>query len=176
MVTYFDIIRKKIIDNSLKPVIFKQMKPEEFTFTITKKLADANGEPIKLGSVLEKNGEVGVVFKIIREGDEGGLACCVGDIAVRMSSNVSTYSNQYDSWKHVPHDRQTHEQRYLSWLYAGGECYVSDGESKDEMKAVYGILNLFPDGYFNWEYIDFPLNIEQALRILAKYLDYLISE
>ena len=61
-------------------------KPEMARFVTEVPIADRDGVPIREGDVLEslKTGEVGLVLRIIRFGDQGSLLSQVGDLDLDM--------------------------------------------------------------------------------------------
>jgi hypothetical protein len=151
------------------------VKPEVFTYTKTVEvpLVDADGVPIRLGSVLEQldGSFCGVVVRIARAGMRGRLCECVGDISVWNGGGSTTVSSRYSNWRHVPHDKQKHWQRFESWILEDDWIDPDSRVGKDVQIAVYGIMRLIPENHFNFDWSGYPLTTEDALRYLALYMD-----
>ena len=154
------------------------MKPETFTFTREVPLADADGQAIAEGSVLKniKDGEVGVVVRVIRKGDSHGpMASMIGDICISLGAGSTRITNKYSAWRHVPHNEQTYLDRLHSW---GKRQYEHDSDrsiSRDEGLAIDGIMSLLPDDTVNWECGPWPDTIADALQFLAGHLTELTN-
>jgi len=149
-------------------------KPETVTYTVTREIKDAGGVPIREGSVLInlKDGGRGVVTQIVRLGDRVHLLGQVGDVMIQTSPGCSRGTNQYDRWQHIPHNEQTYNERYLSWLKRGKYEHDEDREaSYDEGLAIDGIMALLPDDTVDWDHGPWPDRIEDALRFLVNKLN-----
>lgn len=153
------------------------MKPEIESFTFTKQvpLADADGRAITEGSVLRHvdGGDSGVVTWIARSGKSlpiTGIMASIGDIGIQKSPGSTRVTNQYSNWRHVPEDEQSYEQRHLSWLCRTYDHDDSREASKDEGRAIDGIMALLPPDTVDWNYGPFPDRIEDALDFLAQHL------
>jgi hypothetical protein len=136
------------------------------------RLADVDGRAIRLGTVLRhiEDGARGVVVAIKRAGDVGSVLDCVGDIHVQVSPGGIRCTNMYASWRRIPRNEQTYDERLLSWLM---RPHKFDGElimDKSESLAVDGIMALLPDDAVNWERGPFPDSLENALRFLVGHL------
>ena len=150
---------------------------ETVTMTITVPIADADGVPIREGSVLRsiEDGEQGVVVRIVRVGDFGHAFERVGDLIIQTGSCRSRVTNRYRFWKHVPREEQTYEERYLSWFRDrqafdyNGLCDKED-VSDDAKKAISGIMALLPEEIVCWQEGPWPDTIEDALRFLTRHL------
>lgn len=151
------------------------MKAETVTFTKTVAIADADGVPIRVGSVLRKieDGDRGVVTRISRAGMfPSSPFDAIGDMHVRKDAGITRCSNQYATWRHIPHNEQTYEERYWSWYYrpetidTGGLGDVS----KDEARACAAIMALLPEGIVDWDYGPFPDRLEDAMPYLVDHL------
>ena len=144
------------------------------TFTFQKKVpcADADGQPIKEGSVLQHvtDGDRGVVVDIKRHGDIGTMFDAVGDIHIQKSPGCTRCTNNYASWRHVPHNDQTYGERLLSWKMRLYEHDDDRGTSEDEGLAIDGIMALLPDDTVNWESGPWPDRLEDALYFLARHM------
>lgn len=152
------------------------MKPETVTFTKVVELVDADNMPIQVGSVLREinDGEQGVVVAIMRIGDVGSPFDQVGDLKIHMGQGCTRVTNRYDQWRHVPHNEQTYEQRFISWLnipYDYTDAYPS--VSADEAKAIDGILSILPDDTIDWNFGPYPHTVEDALHFLVRHLSSL---
>lgn len=150
---------------------------ESFAFTKQVPLADADGKPIKEGSVLrhvDGGGSQGVVTFVNRIGDRPGAAMSsLGDIGIQTGPGSTRVTNCYRKWRHVPQDEQTYAQRHLSWLC---RTYDHDDEreaSKEEGRAIDGIMALLPADTVNWESGPWPDRLEDALHFLVEHLNTL---
>lgn len=160
------------------------MNPETVTFTKTVPIADADGRPIREGSILRhiKEPAVGVVDQIVRPGDRvpSILPTYVGDLHIRLGPGVHRVTNRYSDWRHVPHDDQTYAQRYLSWLLTKESPDAFDDEysrmTKDEARVVAGIMALLPEDAVDWDYGPFPDTAQDALEILSRHLSKLAKQ
>lgn len=149
------------------------MKPETFTFTKEVACADADGEPIREGSVLRhiEDNDRGVVMRISRVGMQSVSPIDqVGDIHIQTSPGCHRCTNNYFKWRHIPHNEQTYEERFLSWLHRPYEHDSEKSVSKDEGAAIDGIMALLPDDVVDWDYGPFPDRLEDALRFLMQHL------
>lgn len=153
---------------------------ETVTFSKVVRIADADGKPIREGSVLVslKDGERGVVTAIKRAGDMGGPWDQIGDIHVKTSPGCTRVSNQYSNWRHVPRAGQSYGERFLSWFHDRQAFFYNgledDGEkSEAEKKAISGIMALLPETVVDWECGPWPDTIEDALRFLTDHLSSL---
>lgn len=147
--------------------------PETFTYTVEVPLADADGKPISEGSVLReiKDGEQGVVTRVIRKGDtHGPMASQVGDMLISMGHGTTRVTNRYNQWRHVPHSEQTYSQRLLSWKMHKYDHDADRSISADEGRAIDGIMRLLPEDTVNWDYGPWPDTIEDALGFLSDHL------
>jgi len=150
-------------------------KAETVTFTTTVEIADADGEPIRVGSVLREinDGEQGVVVNIYRAGDRGPLMCAVGDVQIATGSGCSRMTNRYNQWRHVPRAEQTYEQRFSAWMRTPADdpmTLISERVSKDAALAIDGIMALLPEDIVDWENGPWPDTIEEALGFLVEHL------
>lgn len=149
------------------------MKTETVIFTKEVKLVDADGVPIREGSVLQEitDGDRGVVVRIVRKGDRGTWLDSIGDINISTGPGTTRVTNRYDQWRHIPHNNQTYEERLASWLK---QPFYFDPEysqvSEDEAKAVSGIMAMLPDDIINDDFDSPPTRLEDALYILARHL------
>lgn len=150
------------------------MSSEAETVQFTVAIADTNGVAIREGSVLEslEDGERGVVVRILRAGDMGSLLDQIGDLNIKTGPGSTRVSNQYRKWRHIPHDQQTYQERYESWLHRKYE-HGSDLKqvSHDMGLCIDGIMALLPSDTVNWEYGPWPDSIEETLRFLVKHLE-----
>ena len=147
---------------------------ETVTFQKVVKIADADGRAIREGSVIREinDGVQGVVTWIGREGDrDGPVMACVGDLAVHLPNRSVRVTNRYSQWRHVPHDEQSYEERFLSWMQRVYEHDDDRDISKDEGMAIDGIMALLPDDTVDWEYGPLPDRLEDALRFLVDHLE-----
>ena len=150
-------------------------KVETFTFTKEVPCADADGKPIKEGSVLVnvKDNARGIVIAIGRKGDISHLPMfSVGDLAIRISGSHGTtrITNKYSEWRHIPHNMQTYRERYEVWLHTKYEHDEDRGVSRDEGLAINGIMALLPDDTVNWEWGPWPDKLEDALSFLVEHM------
>jgi hypothetical protein len=151
------------------------MKAETVTFSKTIAIADADGVPICVGSVLRKleDGDRGVVIRITRAGMlPSSPFDAIGDMHVRKSAGVTRCSNQYATWRHIPHNEQTYEERYWSWYYRPEtvDTEMLGSVSKDEARACSAIMALLPEGIVDYDYGPFPDRLEDALKYLVDHL------
>lgn len=149
--------------------------PETFIFTKEVPLADADGQPIREGSVLREInvGEQGVVVRVIRAGDMGPMASAVGDLLIRTNPGCTRVTNRYNQWRHVPHEQQSYDERLLSWR---SQPYGHDGESSlspDEGRAISGIMALLPEDAVDWDWGPTPNSLDDALAFLVAHLNEL---
>lgn len=153
------------------------MKKIKFTQEVEVKCAD--GREICVGSVLRKVDDwtdCGVVRRICMSPDDvQHMMGAVGDMLIFKSAGCTTISNKYSSWEHIPHDEQTYEQRFQSWLCRpldrGYELTQSEADrSDDEVNAINGIMTLLPEKIVDWENGPWPDKIEDALRFLSEHL------
>lgn len=150
--------------------------PETVTFQTVVKIADVDGRPIREGSVIREinDGEQGVVTWVGRNGSKTGpMFASLGDIAVQISPGIRRVTNRYCQWRHVAHDDQTYQERFLSWMLRPYDHDHDRGISKDEGMAIDGIMALLPIDIVDWDYGPFPDRIEDALGFLADYLQTL---
>lgn len=145
---------------------------ETVTFTKVVPIVDADGRPIREGSVLREisDGYRGVVVQIVRSGQPGPMFSGLGDIVISKSPGTSRVTNRYSQWQHIPHNDQTYHERFVSWLH---RPYFHDGHngiSKDEGQAIDGIMSLLPDDVVDWDYGPTPDRLEDALKFLAAHL------
>jgi hypothetical protein len=157
------------------------MKPETVTVTQIVKIADTDGVAIREGSVLRQieDNDVGVVTRIIREGDRVRMLIppCVGDLLISTRSNSVRVTNKCTKWRHVPRAEQTYDQRLLAWMYSKEPLtLISERASPDTAKAIDGIMALLPDEIVNWEEGPWPDSLEDALRFLVAHLTSLKSK
>lgn len=150
------------------------MKTETVTFVTRKEvpIADADGVRICEGSVLREinDGERGVVTRVVRAGDKGTVLDAVGDLNIYMRPGCTRVTNRYNQWRHIPHNEQTYDERFTSWLqtpHHHDPDYAS--VSKDESIACAGIMAILPDDIVS-DYGPFPDRIENALRYLVQHL------
>lgn len=146
---------------------------ETFKFTKEVPLADADGKPIREGSVLMEVGgtERGVVVEIVRPGQWCRVPMgSIGDIEIKTRPGISRITNRYSSWRHIPQKDQTYEERYLSWIRRDYDHDDTRSISKDEGCAIDGIMALLPDDTVEWEYGPWPDKLEDALEFLVAHL------
>lgn len=150
------------------------MKTETVTFVSRKEvqIADADGVPIREGSVLREisDGDRGVVVRVVRAGDRGTALDAVGDLNIYNRPGCTRVTNRYNQWRHIPHNEQTYDERFVSWLQK--EHYYDpdySGVSKDESLAISGIMALLPDNIVS-DYGPFPDRLADALRYLEQHL------
>lgn len=147
---------------------------ETFTFTKEVPVADADGTPIREGSVIREitDGQQGVVIQIIRKGFKGWAPPMVqlGDMVVKTSPGCSRVTNRYNQWRHVPREEQTYEQRYTAWLHTRYDHDDDRQISKDEGLAIDGIMALLPIDIVDWEHGPWPDRLEDALKFLVEHL------
>lgn len=153
------------------------MNPTVETFTFTKEvpLTDADGQPIREGSVLREinDGEQGVVVRVIRAGGMEPMASAVGDLLIRTSPGCTRVTNRYNQWRHVPHDQQSYDERLLAWRM---QPYDHDNESHlspYEGRAISGIMALLPEDAVDWDWGPTPNSLDDALAILVAHLNEL---
>jgi hypothetical protein len=158
-------------------------KPEVIKMMVEVSLVDADGTPIREGSVLRNldDNETGVVVKIMRSGDRGPMFSGVGDLQIKLSRGVDRITNRYSRWVHVSHDAQTYEQRLLAWRQVpyDKEQYLSTAReqlSDSENLAIDGIMNLLPSNTVNWDNGPWPDDLDVALQLLAEHLTELKSK
>lgn len=149
------------------------MSPEAETVTRVVRIADADGRPIREGSVLQevKGTTRGVVSRIVRKDDTSfPFAACVGDVVLQTSCAAAQhFTSRYEAYRHVPKDKQTYLERYLSWL-----CSTPKRTPTDEACAYQtGILALLPDSVVDWDGDRFPDTPENVLWYLAEHLEKL---
>lgn len=138
---------------------------------------DANGKPITDGSVLKhiKENDRGVVINVVKPGRKliTGLEC-VGDIQIRTDRYTTRNTNRYKDWEHVSPQDQTYEERYLWWK---SRPYIHDPElyhpNPSVGLAIDGIMSLLPDSIADFDYEDWPVSIEAALKYLTRHLSEL---
>lgn len=143
---------------------------------ITSITSNKSGKVISLGDVLrhQSDGTSGVVVEL---GIPGQLSrfpgMAVGDIAIQTSRQNTRITNCYDEWSPVPHDDQTYEQRYVSWLLRPFEPWGEEyGHSRDCTIALDGIMALLPTSITGHQ--DFyPRDIEDVISRLAEHLETL---
>lgn len=146
--------------------------PITFERIVKVELVDADKTPIQLGSVIQRIDDPdsrGVVTRIALPGMIGMAMECLGDVHVRTGPGTSRVTNKYDQWRHIPHDEQTYEERYYSWLY--GEFWHDEYSqlSKDEQFAMSGVIALLPENAIDWTY-EYPNSIDDVLKYLMKHL------
>lgn len=137
-----------------------------------KPLMDADGVAIAEGSVLRHVSEPdrGVVVCVKRPGDRGSCIDAVGDIHISTSPGSTRVTNQYQNWRHIPHEDQTYAERYTSWCYS--KPYDPDGvaEMTSEKFAAGGIMALLPDDIVDEVYGPWPDDLRGALHYLTEHL------
>jgi hypothetical protein len=163
----------------MKPFVFSYTKTE----TVEKPLVDADGVPIELGSILRhEDGKTRGVVNWIGFPDCKNVAlgapplAAIGDMQVYQGRGVSRISNQYGKWRHIPREETTYWERFTSWKH---RPYVHDedsGRSNDEGLACDGIMALLPNDPVDWEYGDWPNEIETALGYLVAHLESLTAK
>jgi hypothetical protein len=153
------------------------MTAEIFTFTQAVPCADADGVPIRVGSVLREitDGERGVVTRIVRAGQMGTPFDAVGDLHIKTHGSTTRCTNRYAFWRHIPHNDQTYAERFLSWKLRPYDHDTESSISRDEGCAAEGIMALLPDDLVNWDYGPFPDRLEDALQYLAEHLTTLAA-
>lgn len=154
------------------------MEPETVTFTTTKTvmIVDADGTPIRVGSVIEHitDGDCGVVVQIMRQGMMATTPVDqIGDLHIQNSPGCTRCTNLYDQWRHVPHDRQSYDHRFLSWMLTPLRKRDEDFDkvSDDERKAIDGIMSILPESIVDWSFGPWPDTLEDALRFLVTHLN-----
>lgn len=145
---------------------------EVFTFTMEVPYADADGTPIRVGSVLRHvtDGSRGVVVDIKHEGDMGTPFDAAGDIHIQISRGCTRCTNIYHEWRHLPRNDQSYSERLLAWKVKPYDHEDDRGISKDEGLAIDGIMALLPDDVVDWELGPWPDKLEDALGFLTKHL------
>ena len=121
-----------------------------------------------------KTGEVGMVRRIIRFGDQGSLLSQVGDLDLDMQNSVVRTTNKYDEWVHVAHDDQTCVQRLESWKLKPYEDDATFGAANLDAglrQAIDGMLNLLPNSVVDWRDGPWPDTLNEMLGMLAEYID-----
>ena len=149
---------------------------ETFKFTKEVPCVDADGKPIKEGSVLVniKDNERGIVTTIGRKGTVTSLPMfAVGDLAISISHGTTRCTNKYSEWRHIPHNDQTYKERYQVWLKQPYDHENDRGISKDEGLAIDGIMALLPDDTVNWDHGPWPDRFEDALSFLVEHMNEL---
>lgn len=152
------------------------MKPITFERKQTIEIIDADKEPIAVGSVLKHVNERdrGVVTRITLPDTKGYVVAeLIGDIHIQMSDCLSCHrvTQKYADWRHIPHDEQTYEERYQSWLRRKYVDYTLDSKvPEDERRCIDGIMSILPLNIVDWESGPWPDTIEDALRFLTEYL------
>ena len=147
-------------------------KPITFEVKKTIEIVDADKVPILKGSVLQHIDDEdcrGVVTRIALPGMQGYTMECAGDIHVRTGPGCARVSSKYHTWRHIPHDEQTYEERYLSWLYHEFWYDKDSSISKDEQFAMSGIIALLPENAIKWE-THYPNDFQDSLEYLMKHL------
>lgn len=127
-------------------------------------MKDADGKLIALGSVLEKidTGEIGVVSRIVKEGEQTGLLEQTGDMKIEKTYGAYIVSSIYSSWRHVPHEKQTFYHRFRSWLYT--PC----NHDTDEDFHVFSITSLVDQDLYDED--SYPVHFQDALELMSKQL------
>lgn len=150
---------------------------ETVTFTKVVPIADADGKPIRVGSVLREinDGERGVVVRIVRVGDMGSIFDAVGDLNIHIERGTTRVTNRYNQWRHIPKDEQTYRERYLSWMKTPfnkdlAALAYSENLALETQVAIDGIMALLPSDTVNWEEGPWPDTLEQALSFLTEHL------
>ena len=156
------------------------MECETVTFTKEVKIADADGKPIREGSVLREinDGTIGVVTKIVRVGDRVPIMSLCGDLHIKTGPGSLRVTNRYNQWCHVPRKDQTYFQRLEAWIirpYERTFC-PSESISDEEAIAVDGIMNMLPADPVDWENGPWPDRLEDALKFLVDHLEDLSSK
>jgi len=149
------------------------VKAETVKFTKEVPIADADGAPIREGSVLQSVEDMdrGVVVRVVRAGDKGTAFDCVGDLNIAVSIGCTRVTNRYGKWRHIPHSEQTYQERLLSWLHRPHDHDPDYTQaSKDEALAVSGIMALLPDDIVDEVYGPPADSLEGALHYLARHL------
>lgn len=126
---------------------------------------DIDGIEIKLGAVLRDTSNthnVGVVVKIATKDSAFILAERVGDISIQTSPGCRIVSCNYSKWKRVPHDEQTFDQRYLSWIYSYSKY------EDPEYFYIDGLLSLIDESFIEED--NYPIKFEEALNLVKKQL------
>lgn len=156
------------------------MKPETVTFTKVVEIADCDGKPIWEGAVLQhiKEQDRGVVIRISRVGDRAcSILDQVGDLVIQTSRGSYRHTNNYSQWKHIPHDEQTYEERFVSWCSRRYNHQDTLRQcSEDEGLAIDGILALLPEDAVDWDFGPFPDKFPIALEYLKRHLEKLANE
>lgn len=150
---------------------------ETVTFATVVRIADADGKPIREGSVLRSidDGTQGVVVKITRAGDLGSPFDQVGNLKIRTGNGLYRCTNRYAHWRHVPRSEQTYEERHLAWFH-DRDAFEYNGlvdekeKSGDAKKAISGIMALLPEEIVRWDVGPWPDTVEDALRFLTEHL------
>lgn len=155
---------------------------EAHTITITQErpIVDADGIPIKVGSVLErieKDERLSCRGVVTQIGLPGVMvrACiigmAVGDIEIETCPGSYRITNQWSEWRHIPKERQTYRERFRAWCLVPYEHDDNNGtRSHDEGLAIDGILALLPPDAVDWEYGPWPDSIAEALAFLQEHL------
>ncbi len=94
------------------------MNPEPATEPAARVPLDADGTPIQVGSVIQRDTARGVVTHIWAEHDRPNLPSFVpiahGDLKIHLGGQVYQQSSQHDQWRHIPLDEQTATERIRS--------------------------------------------------------------
>ena len=149
---------------------------ETFQYLKEVQLVDADGVPIREGSVLREinDGDQGVCTRVVRKGDLNvPLMSQIGDIVICKDRGCHRITNRYNQWRHVPRSEQTYEQRLHAWKYQKYDHDADRKISRDEGFAIDGIMSLLPEDMVNWEYGPWPERIEDALQFLVAHLSSL---
>lgn len=152
-------------------------EPEMVQFIQQVPMADADGVPIREGSVLreiEKETR-GVVTWIGRKDSAYFMPLArVGDIGIGLESGITRVTNRYSAWRHIPHNEQTYEERLLAWNQSKRESH-HESISRDESIAIQGIMNLLPDDAVDWDNGPWPDTLDDALAFLSAHLTELAT-
>ncbi len=149
------------------------MSLETVKFTKEVPLADADGVPIRKGSVLREinDGDRGVVIRIVRAGDRGTAFDAIGDLNILIRPGCTRVTNRYNQWRHIPHNEQTYIERFQSWMETP-QHYDPDYRrvSKDEANAIDAIMAILPDDIVDDNYGPFPDRLEDAIGYMVQHL------
>lgn len=160
--------------------------PHSIEVTKTVEIVDADGLPIRVGSVLknipseaDRNGpDRGVVVDIILPGQprRGMMAAGVGDLIIKLQPAVYRVTNRYTDWRHIPRKDQTYSERFLAWQSVDYEHDDTRRVSRDEGCAMEGILALLPESCFTESVDPWPESLEDALEHLVAHMERLAAE
>lgn len=154
-------------------------KPLTITRTIEVAIADANGKPIRVGSVLRNvtaltpsAGSRGVVVQIPMPGDWVDNSAQFGDLIIKTGAGSDRITNIYNEWIHIERAQQTVRERYLSWKVTPFDRNsVPEGVKPETWLSIEGIFALLPEEPREWDDVESPFTTDEALGILVSYIE-----